>query len=76
MKNFTRVAERKFEELGNAFVNLSTQNPPIHRDDSELAIGLLKNKILTPEKKLTEKDALINFLLKEKVDVAKKPRFT
>lgn len=76
MKNLTRVAENFFEELENAFVSLSAKNPPSHRDNSKFATELFKNKLLTLEKMLTGKDALINFLLQEKVHVAKKPRFT
>ena len=36
---------------------------------------LLKNKVLILQKELTKKDVLINFLLKDKVDIAKKSSF-
>ena len=36
---------------------------------------LLKNKVLILQKELTKKDILINFLLKDKVDIAKKSPF-
>ena len=70
MKNFNKVAEKKFEHLANDFVILSRKNPASRRDDSKLAIELLKNKVLTLENQLTEKDALINVLYR-KVDIAK-----
>ena len=70
MKNFNKVAEKKFEHPANDFVILSRKNPASRRDDTKLAFELLKNKVLTLENQLTEKDALINVLYR-KVDIAK-----
>ena len=74
MKSLNKVAKRKFEDLAGAFVSLSGKNPPSCRDDSELAIELLKDIVLILEKQLIEKDILINVPLKVKFDIAKKKK--
>ena len=35
MKNFTGMAERKFEDLENAFLSLSRKNLPSRRDNNK-----------------------------------------
>lgn len=39
MKNFTGMAERKFEDLENAFLSLSRKNPPSRRDNNKKKIS-------------------------------------
>ena len=71
-ENFTSTATRKLEELENDFISLSTKNTPNRRDFSVLVIEHLKNRVLALEEMLTGKDALINFFLKLKFNVARK----
>lgn len=61
-KTSPRRLKEHWKNLQNAFVSLSAKNPPSFRDNPELAITILKNKLLTLEKTLTEKDILRNFL--------------
>lgn len=76
MKSLNKVAKRKFEDLAGAFVSLSGKNPPSCRDDSELAIELLKDIVLILEKQLIEKDILINVPLKVRNLILQKKKKT
>ena len=75
MKNFTKSVEKKFEETENFFTSLSVNNhslgTPEKGKESEreypLVVELLKSRESTSEKKLAEKDAIIDFLLNQKV---------
>ena len=68
IKRFTKSTERKFEELEMALQNISGKNNVNYsnNENSPLLLEVLKNRISNPEKELTEKDAIINFLLKQK----------
>ena len=68
IKRFTRLTERKFEDLEMALQNISGKNSVNHSntEKSPLLSEILKNRISNLEKELVEKDAIINFLLKQK----------
>ena len=67
IKRFTKSTERKFEELEMALQNISGKNNANYNnnENSPLLLEILKNRISSLEKHL-EKDAIINFLLKQK----------
>ena len=68
IKRFTRSTERKFEELEIALQNISGKNNANYNNTkkSPLLLEILKNRISNLEKELIEKDAIVNFLLKQK----------
>ena len=68
IKRFTKPTERKFEELEMALQNISGKNNVNYsnNENSPLLLEILKNRISSLEKELIEKDAIINFLLKQK----------
>ena len=68
IKRFTKSTERKFEELEMALQNISGKNNGNYNnnENSTLLLEILKNRISNSEKELIEKDAIINFLLKQK----------
>ena len=67
IKRFTKLTERRFEELEMALQNLSGKSNANYNnnENSPLLLEILKNRISSLEKHL-EKDAIINFLLKQK----------
>ena len=67
-KQFTRSTEEKFEELEMALLNISGKNNVNYNntENFSLLLEILKNRISSLEKELIEKDAIINFLLKQK----------
>ena len=68
MKRFRKLTERKFEELEIALQNISGKHNVNYsnNENSPLLLEILKNCISNLEKELTEDDAIINFLLKQK----------
>ena len=68
MKRFRKLTERKFEELEIALQNISGKHNVNYsnNENSPLLLEILKNCISNLEKELTEEDAIINFLLKQK----------
>ena len=68
IKRFTKSTERKFEELEMTLQNISGKNNvnQNNNENSPLLLDILKNRISSLEKELTEKDTVINFLLKQK----------
>ena len=73
MKNFTKSVEKKFEEIENFITSLSVNNHSVGTPEKEsereypLIVELLKSRVSTLEKQLAEKDAIIDFLLNQKV---------
>ena len=75
MKNFTKSVEKKFEEIENFITSLSVNNHSVGTPEKEkesereypLVVELLKSRVSTLEKQLAEKDAIIDFLLNQKV---------
>ena len=65
IKDFTKSAERKFEELEKAIRDLSEPKVSNSNESSSLTLELLKNRVPTFEKLLIEKFAIINLLLKQ-----------
>ena len=65
IKDFTKSVERKFEELEKAVIGLLEWKISNCNESSSLTVELLKNQGSTLEKLLIEKDAIINFLLKQ-----------
>ena len=65
IKDFTKSVERKFAELEKAIKDLSEPKVSNCTESSSLTVELLKNRVSTVEKLLIEKDAIINFLLKQ-----------
>ena len=65
IKDFTKSAERKFEELEKAIIDLSEPKVSNSNESSSLTLELLKNRVPTFEKFLIEKFAIINLLLKQ-----------
>ena len=65
VKNFTKSGERKFEELEKAVIGLSEPKVSNCNESSSLTVELLRNRVSALEKLLIEKDAIINFLLKQ-----------
>ena len=65
IKDFTKSVERKFAELEKAIKDLSEPKVSNCTESSSLTVELLKNRASTLEKLLIEKDAIINFLLKQ-----------
>ena len=65
IKDFTKSAERKFEELKKAIIDLSEPKVSNSNENSSLTVELLKNRVPTFEKLLIEKFAIINLLLKQ-----------
>ena len=68
IKQFTKLTERKFEELETALLNISGKNNVNYNNNENflLVLKVLKNLISNLEKQLIEKDVIINFLLKQK----------
>ena len=68
IKWFTKSTERKFEELLKTLLNISGKNNVSYNNNknSPLLLEILKNRIFNLEKELIEKDAIINFFLKQK----------
>ena len=68
MKRFRKLTERKFEELEIALQNISGKRNVNYsnNENSPLLLEILKNCISNLKKELTEEDAIINFLLKQK----------
>ena len=68
IKRFTKSTERKFEEFEMALKNISEKDNANYNnnENSPLLLEILKNRISNLEKELIEKDAIINFLLKQK----------
>ena len=68
MKRFRKLTERKFEKLEIALQNISGKRNVNYsnNENSPLLLEILKNCISNLEKELTEEDAIINFLLKQK----------
>ena len=75
MKNFTKSVEKKIEEIENFITSLSVNNHSVGTPEKEkesereypLVVELLKSRVSTLEKQLAEKDAIIDFLLNQKV---------
>ena len=65
IKDFTKSAERKFEELEKAIIDLSEPKVSNSNESSSLTLELLKNRVPTFEKLLIEKFAIINLLLNQ-----------
>ena len=65
IKDFTKSVERKFEELEKAVVGLSEPKVSNYNESSSLTVENLKNRVSTLEMLKIEKDAIINFLLKQ-----------
>ena len=65
IKDFTKSAERKFEELEKAIIDLSEPKVSNSNESSSLTLELLKNRVPTFEKLLIEKFAIINLPLKQ-----------
>ena len=67
IKRFTKSNERKFEKLEMALQNISGKNNvnDSNNENSPLLLEILKNRISNLDQELTEKDAIINFLLKQ-----------
>ena len=67
-KRFTKSIEQQFEELEMALLNISGKNNVNYNnnENSPLLLEVLKNRIYSLEKELIEKDAIINFILKQK----------
>ena len=69
MKSFTTSVEKKLEEIENFITSLSVNNDSVGTPDKEkecekeyqLVVELLKSRVLTLEKQLAEKDAIIDF---------------
>ena len=61
-KTFAETINRKFEELENVILDLSTKDRQSYARESNLVIELLKNRISALEKQLIDKGAIINFL--------------
>ena len=61
----TKLVDRKFEEHEKAIIVLSQPKVSNYNESSFLTVELSKNRVLTFEKLLIEKDAIINFLLKK-----------
>ena len=67
IKRSTKSTEPNFEELKMALQNISGKNRNYQNNENfPLLLEILKNCIFNVEKELTEKDAIINFLLKQK----------
>ena len=66
IKRFTRLTKWKFEELEIALQNISGKNNANYTKNSPLLLEILKYRISNLEKELIEKDAIVNFLLKQK----------
>ena len=75
MKNFTKSVEKNFWEIENFITSLWVSNHSVGTREKEkenerkypLVVELLKSGVSTLEKQLTEKDAIIDFLLNQKV---------
>ena len=65
IKDFTKSVERRFKELEKAIIGLLERKISNCNESSSLTVELLKNRVSTLEKLLIEKDAIINFLLKQ-----------
>ena len=65
IKDFTKSIEKKFGELEEAIIGLSETKISNCNESSSLTAELLKNRVSALEKLLIEKDAIINFLLKQ-----------
>ena len=68
IKRSTKSTELNFEELEMALQNICGKNNRNYqnKENFPLLLEILKNCIFNVEKELTEKDAIINFLLKQK----------
>ena len=73
IKNFTKLVEKNIEEIENFIASLSVSNHSVGAPEKEkereyvLVVGLLKSRVSTLEKRLAKKDAIIDFLLHQKV---------
>ena len=75
IKNFTKSVEQKFEEIEIFIASFSENNHSVGNTEKEkesereypLVVKLLKSTVSTLEKQLAEKDAIIYFLLNQKV---------
>ena len=73
MKNLAKSVEKKMEEIENFITSLSVNNHSVGAPEQEeereyaLVVGLLKSRVSTLEKQLAKKDAIIDFLLYQKV---------
>ena len=74
MKNFTKSVEKKIEEVENFITNLSVNNHRVGTSEREkesereyCGIIKIKSRVSILEKQLAEKDAIIDFLLNQKV---------
>ena len=65
IKDFTKSVEKKFEELEKAIIGLSEPKVSNCNESSSLTVENLKNRVSTLEMLKIEKDAIINFLLKQ-----------
>ena len=73
MKNFTKSVEKKVEEIENFVTSLSVNNHSVGTPEKEKesekenqsVAELLKSRVLTLEKQLAEKGAIIDFLLNQ-----------
>ena len=66
IKRFTKPTERKFEELEMALQNISGGKCKYNNNENSLQLlEILKDLISNLEKELIEKDAIINFPLKQ-----------
>ena len=68
MKNFTKSVEKKIEEIENFITSLSVNNHSVGTPEKEKESESLKSRVSTLEKQLAEKDAIIDFLLNQKVE--------
>ena len=67
IKGFTKSTEQKFAKLEIALQDISKKNNANYNNNekSPLLLEILKNHISNLEKQLIEKDAIINFFLKQ-----------
>ena len=74
-KNFTKSVEKKLRKIENFITSLSVNNHSVGTPEKEkesereypLVAELLKSRVSTLKKQLAEKDAIIDFLLNQKV---------
>ena len=74
-EKFYKIGWKKFEEIKDFITSLSVNNHSVGTPEKEqesereypLVVELLKSRVSTLEKQLTEKGAIIDFLLNQKV---------
>ena len=71
IKDFTKSVGRKFEEFEKAIIGLWEPKVSNCNESSSFKVELLRNRVSTLEKLLIEKDAIINFLLKQNKEITK-----